>query len=103
MWAGTVDEGALTEAGVSQGLIRVAAGLEDTDDLVADVPQRARQKRRRDLRSHGTTVISRCDARRLDGDAAITTEHDRYMLARARVHFDLEHRLHELRQVRAVS
>jgi cystathionine beta-lyase/cystathionine gamma-synthase len=50
MWAGTVDEGALTEAGISQGLIRVAAGLEDTDDLV-----------------------------------------------------DLEHQLHELRQVRAVS
>jgi methionine-gamma-lyase len=37
MWAGTVDEDALTAAGVSQGLIRVAAGLEDTDDLVADV------------------------------------------------------------------
>jgi cystathionine beta-lyase/cystathionine gamma-synthase len=37
MWAGTVDEDALTAAGVSQGLIRVAAGLEDTDDLLADV------------------------------------------------------------------
>jgi methionine-gamma-lyase len=37
MWAGTVEEDALTAAGVSQGLIRVAAGLEDTDDLVADV------------------------------------------------------------------
>jgi methionine-gamma-lyase len=37
MWAGTVEEDALTAAGVSQGLIRLAAGLEDTDDLVADV------------------------------------------------------------------
>jgi cystathionine beta-lyase/cystathionine gamma-synthase len=37
MWAGTVEEDALTAAGVSQRLIRVAAGLEDTDDLVADV------------------------------------------------------------------
>jgi cystathionine beta-lyase/cystathionine gamma-synthase len=36
-WAGTVEEDALTAAGVSQGLIRVAASLEDTDDLVADV------------------------------------------------------------------
>ncbi|MFI5257680.1 MAG: PLP-dependent transferase [Gemmatimonadales bacterium] len=37
MWAGTVDDDALAAAGVSQGLIRVAAGLEDTDDLVADL------------------------------------------------------------------
>jgi methionine-gamma-lyase len=37
MWSGTVDEEALAAAGVGQGLIRVAAGLEDTDDLVADV------------------------------------------------------------------
>jgi cystathionine beta-lyase/cystathionine gamma-synthase len=37
MWAGTVEEEALTVAGVNRGLVRIAAGLEDTDDLVADL------------------------------------------------------------------
>lgn len=37
MWAGTIDDAAMAGAGITKNLIRLAAGLEDTDDLVADV------------------------------------------------------------------
>ncbi len=39
MWAATLDAEALTQAGIHPGLVRFAAGIEDTDDLVADVTQ----------------------------------------------------------------
>ncbi len=37
MWAGSLDSDALANAGIDPALVRFAAGIEDTDDLVADV------------------------------------------------------------------
>lgn len=39
MWAETFDADALAHAGIDPALVRFAAGIEDTDDLVADVTQ----------------------------------------------------------------
>ncbi|WP_412842866.1 trans-sulfuration enzyme family protein [Candidatus Frankia alpina] len=36
MWAGTLEPGQISSAGVSPGLVRLAAGIEDTQDLVED-------------------------------------------------------------------
>lgn len=38
-----MDDEALTEAGISPGLIRLSAGLEDIDDLIADLDQALRR------------------------------------------------------------
>ncbi|WP_210493076.1 aminotransferase class I/II-fold pyridoxal phosphate-dependent enzyme [Patulibacter sp. SYSU D01012] len=37
MWATQMDEGALERAGIAPGLVRLAVGVEDPDDVVADV------------------------------------------------------------------
>jgi methionine-gamma-lyase len=37
MWAGTLDRESLGDAGIDPALVRLAAGIEDTADLVADV------------------------------------------------------------------
>ncbi|MFJ5264980.1 trans-sulfuration enzyme family protein [Streptomyces sp. NPDC088387] len=37
MWRGMLNDEAMAETGVPQGLVRLAAGVEDTEDLVADV------------------------------------------------------------------
>ena len=37
MWAGTLDSDSLAQAGIDPGLVRLAAGIEDTADLVTDV------------------------------------------------------------------
>jgi len=36
MWAGIVDPARMDDTGIGAGLIRISAGIEDTDDLVAD-------------------------------------------------------------------
>ncbi len=39
MWAGTLSDDALREAGIEPNLIRLSVGLEDVDDLIADLDQ----------------------------------------------------------------
>ena len=35
-----LDDAELAEAGIAQGLVRISVGLEDVDDLIADLDQR---------------------------------------------------------------
>jgi methionine-gamma-lyase len=37
MWRGMLSDEQILDAGVKPGLVRIAAGLEDTDDLIDDV------------------------------------------------------------------
>jgi methionine-gamma-lyase len=39
MWSAMLQPDQIADAGVSPALVRLAAGIEDTDDLVADVVQ----------------------------------------------------------------
>jgi len=39
MWAGTLNEAQMREAGVEPGLVRLACGIEAADDLIADLAQ----------------------------------------------------------------
>jgi len=39
MWAGTLDEAGLRAAGIEPNLVRLSVGLEDVDDLIADLTQ----------------------------------------------------------------
>ena len=37
MWKGSIGEAKATEAGISDGLVRLSIGLEHPDDLIADL------------------------------------------------------------------
>src|SRR5690606_10674179 len=39
MWAGTLDDDQMREAGVEPNLVRLACGIEASDDLIADLSQ----------------------------------------------------------------
>lgn len=42
MWEGTLSDEAMREAGIEPGLVRLSVGLEDADDLIADLEQALR-------------------------------------------------------------